>query len=69
MEVLNGRKLRLLIAEHGYNVRSLGRATHIAEPTINNWLNGKSGRLDLMARVAKALNMSLADFIKATCNE
>ena len=65
MNKIDANKLRLLIAEKGYNIRSLARAAGVAEPTINCWLHGRGARLDVLARVALALKMPLPDFIQA----
>ena len=65
MKQINGRAFRVLVAEHGYTLRNFSRVSGIGQPTLNRFAHGKGGRLDTLARAAKALDMSLSDLLKA----
>ena len=61
---LNRDKLKLLIAEKGFSIRSIARAARVSEAALNLWMNhGKSPRLDTLGRVAGALGVPIQTLI------
>ena len=61
---LNRDKLKLLIAEKGFSIRALSRASSVSEAALNLWMNhGKSPRLDTLGRVAGALGVPIQALI------
>lgn len=65
MENINAEKFRIIIAENGYSIRDLAKTTGISETTVNKWLHGAGAQLRTLGKIAKALNIPLADFVKA----
>lgn len=62
---LDVRKLKLTIAEKGFNVRGLAMAANLSEPGLNMILNhGKQPRLDTLGKLSKALNVPPASLLK-----
>ena len=61
---LNRDKLKLLIAEKGFSIRSIARAARVSEAALNLWVNhGKSPRLDTLGRVAGVLGVPIQTLI------
>lgn len=61
---LNRDKLKLLIAEKGFSIRSIARAARVSEAALNLWMNhGKSPRLDTLGRVAGVLGVPIQTLI------
>ena len=57
-------KLKLLIAEKGFSIRSIARAARVSEAALNLWMNhGKSPRLDTLGRVAGVLGVPIQALI------
>lgn len=62
---LDTQKLKLTIAEKGFNVRTFARAANLSEPGLNLILNhGKQPRLDTLGKLSKALNIPPASLLK-----
>lgn len=61
---LNRDKLKLLIAEKGFSIRSIARAARVSEAALNLWMNhGKSPRLDTLGRVAGVLGVPIQSLV------
>ena len=61
---LNRDKLKLLIAEKGFSIRAVARASGVSEATLNLWMNhGKSPRLDTLGRLAGTLGVPIQSLI------
>lgn len=59
------KRLRVLMAEKGFNVASLARVSGLSPCAINLWLNhGVKPRIDSLGKLIKALNVSLDDIMK-----
>ena len=57
-------KLKLLIAEKGFSIRSIARASGVSEAALNLWINhGKSPRLDTLGRIAGVLGVPIQSLI------
>lgn len=62
---LDVRALKLMMAEHAFNIRQLARAAGLSEPGLNNILNrGKQPRIDTLGKLSKALNVPPASLLK-----
>lgn len=62
---LDVKRLRVLMAEKGYNVASLARAAGIAACSVNLYVNhGTRPRLDSLGRLAKALGVEVMEIVK-----
>lgn len=58
MDGVNRSKLRGLIAENGYNMTTLSRATGLSVETIKKLMHGGSPNYRTMKSIAQALNMT-----------
>lgn len=57
-------KLKLLIAEKGFSIRAVARASGVSEAALNLWMNhGKSPRLDTLGRVAGVLGVPIQTLV------
>ncbi len=61
---LNKSKILLLMAERGYNMRTLSDKAELGRDTLNKWLNhGTKPRLDKIGKLAKVLGVSVEQII------
>ena len=64
MAKLDGRELKIMLAERGYSMRSFSRASGVSEAAINAWVNhGRTPRPDTLGRIARTLEIPLRDLI------
>lgn len=64
MKKLDGLKLKIMIAERGFSIRSFARKSGVSEATLNLWINhGRTPRLDTLGRIAQTLELPLRDLI------
>lgn len=62
---LDVKRLRVLMAEKGFNVKSLARTAGVSACAVNLYVNhGTRPRLDSLGRLAKALGVDVMEIVK-----
>ena len=61
---INVNKLSIAMARVGINYSKLSELSHVSRATISYIKNGKSGRPDIVAKIAKALNVDVTEIIE-----
>ena len=65
MPEIKRKYIKVLMANRGFNVRSLAKASGMSEPGINRLINhDQKPRLDTLGKLAKALRVPASDLIK-----
>ncbi len=61
----DAKRLKMTMAERGFNIRGLARAAGLSEPGLNQILNhGKQPRLDTLGKLSKVLNVPVVALLK-----